>query len=340
MSRLAILGAGAWGTALAVSFAGRHEVALWGRDSEHQAAMARARENTALLPGIPLPDSVSVETAIDVALANVDLVLVATPVAGLRASLREVARLAPQTPVLWACKGLEAGSGKLPHQVAAEVLAPTQERGALTGPSFAQEVALGLPTALTLAGSSPAGDSLAFARHWVDALHHPRLRIYASDDIIGAEVGGAVKNVLAIAAGACDGLGFGHNARAALITRGLAEITRFGQALGGRAETFTGLTGMGDLILTCTGDLSRNRRVGLELARGKSLAQILQELGHVAEGVPTAREVAGRAAALGVDMPITTAVNAALLGEISARDAVEQLMTRMPKTEVQGPAKS
>jgi len=205
---------------------------------------------------------------------------------------------------------------------------PAARCGALTGPSFAEEVAKGLPTAITLASRDAA-----FARDMAQELHGPRLRLYANDDIVGAEVGGAVKNVLAIATGICDGLGLGLNARAALMTRGLAEITRFGIALGAKRETFMGLAGMGDLILTCTGDLSRNRRVGLALAAARPLEAITRELGHVAEGVMTAREVARRAASIGVDMPITQAVCAVLDGSIYARQAVDALMNRDPKVE-------
>jgi glycerol-3-phosphate dehydrogenase (NAD(P)+) len=328
VSRIAILGAGAWGTALAVSFSGRHSIALWSRETELQAALRTDRENRALLPGIRLADSIAIEDSLSEALCGADLALVATPTAGLRASLQAIATHAPELPVLWACKGMESGSGLLPHDIAREVLGREHPVGVLTGPSFAQEIAAGLPGAITLAASS-----LEFARHWVTELHHSRLRLYASDDIAGAEVCGAVKNVLAIASGISDGLGFGFNARAALITRGLAEITRLGLALGGRRETFMGLAGVGDLILTCTGDLSRNRRVGLALASGKNLEQILAELGHVAEGVPTAREVSRRATALGVEMPITKTVDAVLHEGLDSRAAVELLMNRDPKVE-------
>ncbi|MCL2656581.1 MAG: NAD(P)-dependent glycerol-3-phosphate dehydrogenase [Betaproteobacteria bacterium] len=328
MGHVAILGAGAWGTALAISFARRHPIVLWGREREQQIALRRERENRALLPGIPLPDAVQVADELDAALDGASLALIATPVAGLRDTLRAIAQHAPQLPVLWACKGLEAESGRLPNDIAREELAPTADYGVLTGPSFAQEIAAGLPGAITLSGRS-----LDFAKHWVSELHHSRLRLYATDDLIGAEVCGAVKNVLAIATGICDGLHFGFNARAALITRGLAEITRFGLALGGRRETFMGLAGVGDLILTCTGDLSRNRNVGLALAQGRQLAEILESLGHVAEGVPTAREVARRARELGIEMPITHAVDAVLHEGLAPRAAVEQLMTRDPKIE-------
>ena len=236
--------------------------------------------------------------------------------------------IAPGKPLVWVCKGLEAGTARLPHQLAAEVLPAGSHYGALSGPSFAEEVANGQPTAITLAANDEA-----FARETALALHTPRLRIYANDDLPGVEIGGAVKNVMAIATGICDGLGLGFNARAALVTRGLAEIARLGAALGGQPATFMGLAGMGDLILTCTGDLSRNRQVGIGLASGRTLGQILADLGHVAEGVSTAHEVARLAQQRGIDMPITQAVDAVLHGEVAAADAVKALLARDPKVE-------
>ena len=291
--------------------------------------MRETRQNTRFLPGFPFPESLRIEDDIDIAVADADLLLLATPLIGFRSTLHRLrdARL-PLPPLLWVCKGLEAQTAKLPHQIVAEELGEGARYGVLTGPSFAEEVARGLPTAVTLAAND--GE---FARQMAVELHSPRLRIYANDDLPGAEIGGAVKNVMAIAAGICDGLGFGYNSRAGLITRGLAEIARLGVALGGRAETFMGLAGMGDLVLTCTGDLSRNRQVGLALAAGKKLPQILADLGHVAEGVSTAREVAHLANAMGIDMPITQAVNAVLYQDMPALDAVEQLLSRDPKIE-------
>ncbi|WP_126443969.1 NAD(P)H-dependent glycerol-3-phosphate dehydrogenase [Sulfuricystis multivorans] len=324
---IAILGAGAWGTALALSFAQRHSVSLWTWRPDHAAAMNAARENTRYLPGFPFPETLNVGADFNAAVACADLAVIATPIAGLREAAARLASARPDLPFLWVCKGLEAGTGLLPHQVVAAVAAPAR-CGALSGPSFAAEVARNLPTAVTLAASDGA-----FAEHAAQALNGPRLRIYANDDLIGVEVGGAVKNVIAIATGICDGLGLGLNARAALMTRGLAEITRFGVALGARAETFMGLSGLGDLILTCTGDLSRNRRLGLALAAGRPLPQIQHELGHVAEGVHTAHEVARRARALGVEMPITATVCDVLDGHLSAAGAVERLMRRDPKHE-------
>jgi glycerol-3-phosphate dehydrogenase (NAD(P)+) len=325
--RLAVLGAGAWGTALALSFAERHAVTLWTWQTEHAAAMLEKHENTAFLPGYPFPGTLGITADLAVAVSAADLAIIATPMAGLRATAGQLAQSAPSLPFLWVCKGLETGTGLLPHQAVAAVH-PAARCGALTGPSFAEEVARGLPAAITLASADAA-----FAEAMAHELHGPRLRLYANDDIVGAEVGGAVKNVMAIATGICDGLGLGLNARAALMTRGLVEITRFGVALGARPETFMGLAGMGDLILTCTGDLSRNRRVGLALAAGKSLADIQRDLGHVAEGVMTAREVARRAEMLGVDMPITATVRDVLDGNLSAQAAVERLMKRDPKHE-------
>ncbi len=324
---VAVLGAGAWGTALALSCAQRHAVSLWSWQAEHAAAMRQANENKQFLAGFPLPEALVITADFAAALAGADLVLIATPMAGLRTTAERLVRSQPALPFLWVCTGLEAGTGLLPHQVVATVH-PQATCGALTGPSFAAEVARGLPAAVTIASADDA-----FADRMAHELHGPRLRLYANADIVGAEVGGAVKNVMAIATGICDGLGLGLNARAALMTRGLAEITRFGVALGARPETFMGLAGMGDLILTCTGDLSRNRRVGLALAAGKALTDIQRDLGHVAEGVPTTHEVSQRAVALGVDMPITSTVCDVLDGKLSSRAAVERLMNRDPKHE-------
>jgi glycerol-3-phosphate dehydrogenase (NAD(P)+) len=336
--KIAILGAGAWGTALAIALAPRHQICLWARDTAQIALMNTRRENTRYLADCPFPDALQVTSDFTMAVANAELLILATPIAGLRLLLEQLKQVAPvPRRFLWLCKGLEAMTGKLPHQVVTDVLhhatdagdaTATFSWGALTGPSFAFEVAQGLPTALTLAATD-----MTFAMQTAQALHGDHLRIYANDDLIGAEVGGAVKNVMAIAAGVSDGLGLGQNARAALLTRGLVEMTRFGTALGARRETFTGLTGLGDLILTCTGNLSRNRRVGLLLAEGQNLAAIQNTLGHVAEGVFTAREVARRAAAIGIDMPITTAVAGLLDGRTSPSETVQQLMSRDARTE-------
>jgi glycerol-3-phosphate dehydrogenase (NAD(P)+) len=326
--KIAVLGAGAWGTAVAINLAQRHTVALWARSAGQCAAMRSARENARYLPGQCFPDPVSVTDELRHAVAGADLVLVAVTTAGLRETLRRVLAAGALRPVIWLCKGFEPGHAKLAHQVCAEELGDSAVCGVLSGPSFAQEVARGLPTATTLASGSPQ-----FARDAARTLHSPNFRVYSSDDVVGVEVAGAVKNVIAIAAGISDGLEYGYNARAALITRGLAEITRLGVALGGRAETFMGLSGAGDLILTCTGDLSRNRQVGLRLAKGQSLDAILDELGHVAEGVGTARELHRMADEVGIEMPITRAVCRVLGDHRQARAAADELLQREPRAE-------
>lgn len=324
---IVILGAGAWGTALAIALDQQHRLTLWTRDQAQRDNLRRERRSV-YLPEVALPDAIGVTEDLADALCGADLALVATPTAGLRDTVELIKAANPRLPVVWACKGFESDSGLLPHQVVGDVLGEEALCAALSGPSFAMEVASGQPTALTLAARDET-----FARAMAAELHQPRLRVYFSDDLSGVEVGGAVKNVMAIATGICDGLALGQNARAALITRGLAELSRLGVAMGGRAETFMGLTGLGDLILTCTGDLSRNRKVGLELGRGDTLTTILKRLGHVAEGVNTAREVERRAAALDVEMPITSAVCDVLFRGVSAREAVEQLLARDPKAE-------
>lgn len=326
--KIAVLGAGAWGTALAISLAARHEVHLWTRNPAQFAEMAEERANRRYLPGFPFPDAQRVELELELALDQADLALVVVPTAGFRQVVRQMAELGAKMPLVWACKGFEAGTAKLPHQVVVEELGGKVQCGVLSGPSFAQEVAKGLPTALTLASR----DEL-FAHAMALELHSPRLRVYSSPDVVGVEVGGAVKNVMAIAAGISDGLGYGYNARAALITRGLAEIGRLGVAMGGRPETFMGLTGAGDLILTCTGDLSRNRTVGLRLARGEKLEAILGDLGHIAEGVNSAAEVQRLARNMDVEMPITRAVCEVLFEGLPPGKAVEALLNREPKAE-------
>ena len=325
---ITVIAAGAWGTALAIAFSARHRVTLWTREDDVTQTMLAERENKRFLPGHRLTDALLIGTDFNASAADAELLVLATPLAGLRPTLSRLRDAGLVKPLIWVCKGLEAETAKLPHQIVLEELGAQALCGALSGPSFAEEVAQGLPTAVSLA----ANDS-AFAHATALALHSPRLRIYANDDLPGVEVGGAVKNVMAIATGICDGLGLGLNARAALITRGLAEIARLGEALGGKPQTFMGLAGMGDLILTCTGDLSRNRRVGLALAAGKTLPQILADLGHVAEGVSTAREVARLATQLGIDMPITQGVDAILHRNEPAAAAVEKLLSRDPTSE-------
>jgi glycerol-3-phosphate dehydrogenase (NAD(P)+) len=272
--KIALLGAGAWGSALAISFSDKHAVSLWGRDVARLDAMARERCNPRYLPDARFPDSLNITARLADALSNTDLILIATSTAGLPETL--ILANSASAPILWACKGFDKATGKLPHETVSELMPPGTRFGALSGPSFAMEVARGLPCALTLAATD-----FSFARTMAAELNGPALRIYSSDDLIGVELGGALKNVMAIAAGICDGMQLGMNARAALITRGLAEMVRLGVAMGGKAETFMGLTGLGDLVLTATGDLSRNRAVGIKLAEGKALDTILAELGHV-----------------------------------------------------------
>ncbi|MCS0590680.1 NAD(P)H-dependent glycerol-3-phosphate dehydrogenase [Massilia norwichensis] len=333
---ITVLGAGAWGTAVAIALAARHEVLLWGRNPEQMAATEAARDNVTYLPGHPLPPALQVSADFEAAIAHVaqaapgttPLLIAACPVAGLRPLLEQLkGRNIPN--IVWLCKGFEYGTGLLPHQVVREVLGDTVAGAALSGPSFAQEVARGLPCGLTV-----ASNDAELRERVVSLVHGGSVRVYACDDMVGVEVGGAVKNILAIATGAADGLGLGLNARAALITRGLAEITRLGVTLGAQPSTFMGLTGMGDLILTCTGDLSRNRRVGLALAQGKQLDAIVNELGHVAEGVPCAKAVRELAAKLGVDMPITNAVAGVLFDGESVQETVDRLLARDPRNEL------
>jgi glycerol-3-phosphate dehydrogenase (NAD(P)+) len=335
--KILVLGAGAWGTALAISAAKsnqQHRVSLWSRDSEQRRALQSQRQNARYLPGCALPDGLVVlqcdAQALEGYVASQDLLVVATPMAGLRATLCGLTDLS--CPVAWVCKGFEmaqsqSAPGLMGHEVQVQV-APRLQAGVLSGPSFAQEVARGQPTALVAASAHPA-----VRQALVEAFHSSLLRVYASEDVVGVEVGGAVKNVLAIATGLCDGLHLGLNARAALITRGLAEMTRLGMALGARSETFMGLSGLGDLVLTSTGDLSRNRQVGLALAEGKSLEQAIEALGHVAEGVYSARTVVQRARSLGVEMPIAQAVVDLLDGRLRPAQAVTALMERGPGQE-------
>lgn len=342
--KIVIIGAGAWGTALAIAAArhAEHEVSLLARDAQQAAQMDQARSNVRYLPDISFPERLHIAHG-DASLAAslpADLYVIATPMAGLAVSLQTLAQVC--VPVAWLCKGFDE-KGFLAHEIAAqsaiESVANTAQKmtssvgherllGVLSGPSFAQEVARGSPTALVAASSSQV-----VSQSLVAAFHSERLRVYANADIVGVEVGGAVKNVLAIATGLCDGLQLGLNARAALITRGLAEMTRLGVALGAQAETFMGLSGLGDLVLTATGDLSRNRKVGLLLAQGKRIDEITASLGHVAEGARCAPAVLARAQSLGVDMPITQCVVALLAGRIDAAAAVALLMGREPGRE-------
>lgn len=325
---IGVLGAGAWGTALALALTHNGQrVQLWGHDPAALAAIARDRCNRRYLPDIPLPDSVGVTSDLS-ALAQADGLLVAVPSHAFRATVAAVASVS-QPPVLaWATKGFEPGSGKLLSEVVAETW-PGRAYGVVSGPTFAGEVARGLPSALTVAATTP--EAAAIIAGW---LHSDRLRVYTNSDLPGVQLGGAIKNVMAIAAGISDGLGFGANARAALITRGLAELARLGTAMGGSRETFMGLAGAGDLILTCTDNASRNRRVGLGLGRGQPLPAVLAAIGQEAEGVATARELYRLALSRRIDMPITEQVYHVLYDGLAPQAAVEALLTREPRAEL------
>ena len=330
IARIAVLGAGSWGTALALLLARNgHDVHLWGHDLEQSTMLRRERENRCYLPGIPFPARLHVETDLAEALNDVDLVLVAVPSHAYGSTLL---RLQPLLPTIvgfaWATKGLEHGSGRFLHEVTQEILGCDRPMAVVSGPSFATEVARGLPTAVTVA----AWDSV-HARRVATVLHGSNLRAYTSNDVIGVELGGAVKNVLAIAAGIADGLGFGANARAALITRGLAEMVRLGVAVGGQRETFMGLAGIGDLVLTCTDDQSRNRRFGLAIGRGDSAETAYVAIGQVVEGAATVRETLRLARRYDVELPITEQVDAVLFHGQSPRQAVENLLARDPRAE-------
>lgn len=331
MSAVAVIGGGAWGTALALHLAGiGHEVILWVRDPARAHQLAAERENAAYLPGFPFPDSIAVTADHDAALAEVAWAVVAVPSRGLRGTVGWLGeRIPPDTWLVCATKGVEENTGYLMHQVLTEEAGGRIGGvGILSGPSFAQEVAQGLPTAVTL-----AHPDLDRAEALAEGMRGGHLRVYSSDDPLGVELGGAVKNVIAIAAGIADGLGLGYNARAALITRGLAEMSRLGEAWGGRADTLAGLAGLGDLVLTCTGPLSRNYQLGQVLGGGTPVAEVEPTLWRRAEGVPTARAVAGQARALGVEMPITEQVERILHGGHEPRQAVSSLMHRPPKSE-------
>ncbi|QWE20510.1 NAD(P)H-dependent glycerol-3-phosphate dehydrogenase [Polynucleobacter sp. AP-Kolm-20A-A1] len=337
--KVTLLGAGAWGTAMAVQ-AARHlqgEVCLWSRSADQLAEIQKSGENLSYLPGIELPQNLLFEsdfTKLIKKLSSNDLLVIATPMSGLSETIAQVLKIAEHPlNIIWLCKGLEPKTALLPHQVVEREdklhsHGLVHSYGALSGPSFAREVGAGMPCALTVASISPK-----LCERVQAAFHHGNMRVYSSDDLIGVELGGAIKNVLAIAAGIGDGLDLGLNARAAVLTRGLAEMMRIVKAAGGRPETCMGLTGVGDLILTATGDLSRNRRVGLELAAGKSLQEILAGLGHVAEGVLCAAAVGDLAKRLNVEMPITAMMGEVLSGKLTPSEAVKKLMGRDPKIE-------
>jgi glycerol-3-phosphate dehydrogenase (NAD(P)+) len=327
---VAVLGAGSWGTALAVLIANNgHPVLLWGHDPARMAQLAHARENSRYLPGVRFPDNLHIREDLVAVAQEAGHLLLVVPSHAFRATLEVLKpHLAPGTIVAWATKGLEPATGRPLSQVAADVLGTDHPLGAVSGPTFAREVAQGLPTAVTVAAADP--DSAETIARW---LRSERVRVYTSADILGVELGGAIKNVLAIATGISDGLGFGANARAALITRGLAEMRRLIEALGGKPETVMGLAGIGDLVLTCTDNQSRNRQVGLALGRGRKLQVTLAEIGQVAEGVATAREVQRLARRQRIDMPITEQVCRVLFEGVAPEAAVEALLRREPRPE-------
>lgn len=320
---VAVLGAGSWGTALAIHLARqRHEVRLWGHRPVHVAALAQARCNQRYLPQATFPANLQPVVALKEAVAGDAAVLIAVPCRALHETLQALLSVSPQVKQLaLACKGLEPESLRLPHELAADVLGQGRPVALISGPTFAAELAAGLPAATTVAATG-----LRSADDWARLIHSDRLRAYTTTDVVGVALGGALKNVIAIAAGVADGLGFGANSRAALITRGLAEMRRLGQALGGRQETFMGLAGMGDLVLTCTDDQSRNRRFGLALGRGRTVTSALAEIGQVVEGMRTVTPVRALAQQHGVRMPITEQVYQLVHGKRTAQEAVARLM--------------
>ncbi len=327
--KIAVLGAGSWGTALA-SLTARHgyPTVLWGRDAVVAEAIGQRHENPRYLPGIALPEGLQATTDLAAAIDGADWILVVVPSHAFTDTLRQLAPLRPtQAGVAWATKGFEPGSGRFLHEVAQEILGEDVPLAVVTGPSFAKEVALDLPTAVTVHGDA------AFAQQVADAMHGPTFRAYTGDDMVGAELGGAMKNVLAVATGVADGMELGLNARAGLITRGLNEMLRLAAAIGAKPETLMGLAGLGDLVLTCTGDLSRNRRLGLALGRGQPLQEAVRAIGQVVESVQTADEVMRQAERHGIDLPISNAVRAVLHGELTPAVGLQQLLAREQKPE-------
>ncbi|MEM9532277.1 MAG: NAD(P)H-dependent glycerol-3-phosphate dehydrogenase [Pseudomonadota bacterium] len=328
---IALLGAGSWGTALAMQAArAGHAVRLWGRDPDHVRALAQSRENTRYLSGERFPDSLAMESDLRRAVEGAPMVMIAVPSHAFAETLKQVApHLAPGARVSWASKGFEPGTGRFLHQVAQDILGAEFPGAILTGPSFAREVARNLPTAVTVA--SPDRE---LATALVRLFHHSSFRAYLTDDLIGAELGGAVKNVMAIGTGIADGMGLGTNTRAAMITRGLAEMMRLSDALGGRRETLTGLSGMGDLVLTCTGDLSRNRQYGLALGQGEAAEAALERIGQVVEGVGTAEALMQLASSHDVELPISEQIYRIVTNQNTPREGVSNLLAREPKAEL------
>lgn len=329
-SNIAVLGAGSWGTALSSLMARNgHRVVLWGRDAESIGAIDQRHENPRYLPGIALPESLRASTDLAASVAGTDWVLVVVPSHAFTETVRALKPLLPQgAGVAWATKGFEPGSGRFLHEVAADLLGDTVPLAVVTGPSFAKEVTLGLPTAVTVHGADAA-----FTQQVAEALHRTTFRAYTGEDMVGAELGGAMKNVLAVATGVSDGMQLGLNARAGLITRGLNEMLRLAAAIGARPETLMGLAGLGDLVLTSTGDLSRNRRLGLALGRGQPLEAAIREIGQVVESVQTANEVMRLAERHGIELPISAGVQAVLHGQITPTEGLQQLLAREQKPE-------
>lgn len=327
---VAVLGAGSWGTALASLLARNgHRTVIWGRDAEQVRAINERHENTRYLPGIPLPDSLRASADLSASVRMADVVLVVTPSHAFGDTVRALApHRCAGAGVAWATKGFEPGSGRFLHEVAAEILGGDVPLAVVTGPSFAKEVTQGLPTAVTVHSDDPT-----FAQTVAEALHGPAFRAYTGNDMLGAELGGAMKNVLAVATGVADGMHLGLNARAGLITRGLNEMLRLNHALGGRAETLMGLAGLGDLVLTCTGDLSRNRRLGLALGKGQSIREAVASIGQVVESIQTCDEVMRLAERFGIDLPISALVRRVLHEEITPQEGLKLLLSREQKPE-------
>ncbi len=327
---VAVLGAGSWGTALASLLARNgHRTVIWGRDAEQVRAINERHENTRYLPGIPLPESLRASTDLPATVRAADVVLVVTPSHAFGETVHALAaHRRPGAGVAWATKGFEPGSGRFLHEVAAQILGDDVPLAVVTGPSFAKEVTQGLPTAVTVHSDDPD-----FAQTVAEALHGPAFRAYTGNDMLGAELGGAMKNVLAVATGVADGMNLGLNARAGMITRGLNEMLRLNQALGGRAETLMGLAGLGDLVLTCTGDLSRNRRLGLALGQGQSIKDAVAAIGQVVESIQTCDEVMRLAGRFDMDLPISALVRRVLHEEITPQEGLKLLLAREQKPE-------
>lgn len=328
--KIAVIGAGSWGTALAIQLArsGQHSL-LWGRNAADMAQMREQSSNPRFLPGITFPAGLQVTSDLHAAVQQADEVLLAVPSHAFADLLEQIhPDLRAGQGIAWACKGLQPGTGRLLHQAARDIVGTDRPLAVVTGPSFAIEVARGLPTAVTVAGTDES-----YCRNIAQALHSGSFRAYTSDDIVGAELGGAVKNVLAVATGIADGMGLGSNARAALVTRGMAEMMRLGRALDANQQTLTGLAGLGDLVLTCTGDLSRNRRLGLDLGAGKSLTESVQRIGQVVEGVSTSEEIWRMATRLSVDMPISEQVYGIIHKSWSPANCLRDLLAREQKPE-------